>query len=321
MDKVEIIVQKKLKDLKLVPILELPDFIKKKKRFFAGPVLTDKKKKVFFKILIVDDITAAESIKKEIKIRDFLIKFQNKIFFPHLIKYDDKNIPYWFISQYREGPILGYFYELYDKNDENISLIVDFLCELHKIPYNILASTLENKEFFFWKNDFQDHLNLVKSYENGIEKEIIKEINFFQIYQFIENKKIYFQKSPLVFSHGDFTLANMVISEGKLFLTDWEHAHLDNFVHDIAHLWIQLWRYPTWRKKLLLEFINRLSKDRIEEFKNLFQAVIITEALGELRWSFNICPVKYKNDVKKINLKTIKVALKGFNNLLEDLYL
>lgn len=316
-DNIETIVEKKMKSLGLTSTLKMADFVKNKKRFYAGPVLIDKKKKVFFKILIVNDYPPTESIKKEIKIRDFLTKYHDKIFFPHLLKYDNKNMPYWFISQYQEGPLLGYFYDLYNEDHKNITLVVDTLFELHKIPYNVLESILKIKEFYLWVNDFQGHIDLIKSYETGIEKNIAEEIDFTEIYQFVKNKEALFQKTSFVLTHGDFTLANMVISEGKLFLTDWEHTHLDNFVHDIAHLWIQLWRYPVWRQKLLLEFIRRLPKNKIEEFKNLFRAVIIIEALGEIRWSLDLCPSEYKVAAKKINLKTIKESLKGFNHLLK----
>ena len=186
MDNIEIIVKNKLKDLGLTPILKLSDFRKKKKRFYVGPFLNEKKEKVFFKILIVNNISPIESIKKEIKVRDFLTKYENKILFPHLIKYDNKQSPYWFISQYREGLTLGYFYELYDENEKYIPLVVNALFELHKISYSVLKNILKNKEFYLWENGYEYYLNSIKSHEKGIEDEIVKKINFPAIYQFLK---------------------------------------------------------------------------------------------------------------------------------------
>lgn len=309
------IIKKKANELKLKPALKINQFIIKNKRFYSTLCLIQEKKKVFFKILIVDEIAPKEAIKREIKIRKFLSEFKEKINYPLLMCYENKKLPYWFISQYLEGKLLGNFYDLYLNDKKYIPGLVDTLFSLHQIPQNLMGKIAKEKDFYLWKRDFNQYLELVKEYRLGIGKKIVKEIDFKSIYNLFQEKKEFFDKSPLVLAHGDFTLANFVAPNEKLAITDWEQAHLDNFAYDLAHLWIQLWRYPDWQKGLISEFLSRLPKEKKIEFKNIFRIIIITEALGELHWSINICPKKYKIPAAKAALKTINASLKGFNYL------
>ena len=68
-----------------------------------------------------------------------------------------------------------------------------------------------------------------------------------------------------LFTHGDLTLANFFLSKKGLFLTDWEWARLDNPAYDLARLWIQTFKYPAWRKDLLITYLKKipLNKDLI----------------------------------------------------------
>jgi len=314
---IEGIVKEKLQKLQLKPIFELSKFKKTNKRFYSTPCFDERGKKVFLKILIVNEISPNEAIRREIEIRKFLTDFKEKISYPHLIKFDNKNFPYWFISQYLEGKLLGSFYNLYSNNKKYIPLLVNNLFSLQKIPKHSIKKIAKIKNAHLWKRDFRQYLKLVKSYRTGIEKGISKKINFSKIYQLFKEKRILLEKSPLFLSHGDFTLANFVTSKkGIVITTDWEQAHLDNLAYDISHLWIQLWRYPVWQKKLISEFISRLSKRKREEFKEIFRIIIISEALGELRWTINLCERKYRKGAIEANFKIINASLKGFNNLL-----
>ncbi len=309
------ITKEKLKKLKLKPLRGLSGFINKNKRFYSTPCLSGRKK-FFFKILINDEIAPIEAIKREIEIIKFLSAEKAGINIHQLVKYDNENFPYWYLARYFDGKLLGHFYELYSRNDKYIPLLVNVLFSLQNIPQKNLKKILKKKEFFLWQRDFNIYLKMIRDYLQGIEKEIAKEINFGKIYNFLNEKKEIFSNSPLILTHGDFTLANFVISRRKLIVTDWEQAHLDNFAYDLSHLWIQLWKHPDWQKRLISEFISRLPKDKIEEFKDLFRVVIISEALGELRLSINLCDKKYKKNATEAALKTINAALLGFNNLI-----
>ena len=114
-------------------------------------------------------------------------------------------------------------------------------------------------------------------------------------------------------------MANMIIppDEDEIILTDWEHAHIDNYTYDFARLWIQLWRYPLWRKNMIEFFIESLPLSKIENFKNVFRSVIITEALAEILGSLQVCPKKYKKSGIENALKIIDASILGFNNLIK----
>ena len=126
----------------------------------------------------------------------------------------------------------------------------------------------------------------------------------------------YLKEAEFVLTHGDFTLANFFINKNKVYITDWEHVRLDNRAADISHLWIQTWKFPAWRKKLLSCFISKLPKNKRDRFKEIFRVIIITEALGELAYSIYICPKKQVNNSKRSAKKTIESSLKGFDSLL-----
>jgi thiamine kinase-like enzyme len=309
------IVKLKLKELKLRPLKRLSIFIRKNKRFYSTPCLKGKKK-LFFKILIANELAPTEAIRREIAIIKFLNAQKVKINFPPLVTSDNKKFPYWYLTQYFEGKLLGNFYKLNLNQKKYIPLLVEALFSLQRISKKELEKISKKKEFFLWQRNFYGYLKMIKFYQREIKKELVKKIDFKKIYQLFEQSKKIFKKSPLVLSHGDFTLANFICTPGKLVVADWEQAHLDNFVYDLSHLWIQLWRYPDWQKSLISEFIQRLPKNKVEEFKNLFRIVIISEALGELRWSINLCDKKYKKGAIEAALKTIKAALTGFDNLI-----
>ncbi|KKQ17928.1 MAG: hypothetical protein US31_C0013G0011 [Berkelbacteria bacterium GW2011_GWA1_36_9] len=314
MGNIETIISEKMKELDLAPIEKISDFIIKKKRFYAAPVLNGKKEKVFFKILIVSDSAPTQSIIKEMKMRNLMLNFQDKIAFPHLIKYNDQNLPYWFISQYIEGDVIGFLYDLHDDREVIIPLLVNTLFALHNISESTLTSIL--KDNFFLKDDgFNDPLVILKLFENKLSVDYKTRIDFLKVHQFVKDRKKYFENHKIILAHGDYTLNNMVINNGEMILTDWESANLGNIASDIAHLWIQLWRYPLWRQKLLTDYVNTLPKEEIDEFKNLFEAKVIFEALAELIWNFDICPLQYRQSLIEICIKTVNVALERFDKL------
>lgn len=313
-ENIDAILKAKLKELELKPLKRLSGFMNKNKRFYSTPCLSGKEK-LFFKILIKNELAPIESIKREAEVINFLLIIKEKLNFSHLVKYDNKNFPYWYLSQYVGGELLGHFYELYAENKKYIPLLIDALFAIQSIPREKLEEMSRKPEFFIWDRNFDKYLKMAQDYRLGINKEIAKEIDFEKIYAFFDEKKEAFAKSPLVLAHGDYTLANFITAGGKLVVVDWEQVHLDNFAYDLSHLWIQLYRYPDWRKELVSKFISRLAKNKIEEFKDLFRVVIITEAMGELRWSINLCEKKYRKGVKESSLKTINAALAGFDNL------
>lgn len=306
----------KMKVLDLTPIEEVSSFLAKKKRFYAAPVLNSLNKKVFFKFLIVDDPVPKETIKKEIEMRNLMLNFQDEITFPHLIKYNNQTLPFWFISEYLEGDIFGFLYELFVSEKSIVSLLVNTLVALHKITEKNLTSILKN-HFFLKRDSFNQPVVILTSFEEKIDSDLKPRINFQKIHHFVKLREKYFQNHKTILAHGDYTLNNMVLRNKQMILTDWESACLSNIASDIAHLWIQLWRYPELRQNLVFDYVKTLPENEINEFKRLFEAKVIFEALAELIWNIKICPPKYHKALIEICIKTTDTALEGFDSLLK----
>ena len=306
-------VKERLKELDLTPKLSLSSFKKKKKRFYSLPCATKDKKKVFFKILLVEEDWVGRLLKRETIVTKLLTNYPN-LNIPGFVSADIENMPYWFIHEYLPGPLVGHFYEIYKQGQkkEIIRKIADNLLAFQTI--NKKKKKITSRIPFLGERGFKTHLHIIKEREGLVKDK--KGIDFKSIYQFAKKQEKYLKEAEFVLTHGDFTLANFFTNKNKVYVTDWEHVRLDNRAADISHLWIQTWRFPAWRKELLSYFISKLPKNSQNKFKEIFRLIIITEALGELAYSIYICPKKYINDSKKFAKKTIESSLKGFDFLL-----
>ena len=312
------LVKEKLKELKLSPKipLNLKELKKDNRRFYSAPCMQNKKKWVFLKMLVVKEQTAAYTLKKEIEITKFLSEVYSSpkkhFSIPLFIHGDSKNSPYWFLHQYLPGPLVGYFYEIYSDGlrQKVIKQIVDNLISFQSI--SVVKHKIRLSKISVTKRNFKHYLREIEFRKGFLKKE--KNIPYEAIIDFIKKREKYFKAEIL--ADGDYTLANFFIHKNKVYITDWEHVHLDNFASDIAHLWIQTWRYPKWRKELILYFLTKLSKYRVRKFKELFRSMILIEALGEMAFNSEICEKKYKTEAKKAAKKVMKAAFKSFNHLI-----
>jgi aminoglycoside phosphotransferase (APT) family kinase protein len=58
-------------------------------------------------------------------------------------------------------------------------------------------------------------------------------------------------RRPLVVTHGDYRIGNLVVGEGGLVgVLDWEFAHLDDPVRDLAFSLVRAWRFGVPEKRL-----------------------------------------------------------------------
>ena len=311
------LVEKKLKELKLSPKIpfNLKELKKDNRRFYSVPCIQNKKKQVFLKILVVKEEVATYTLKKEIEITKFLSDvhpFKKGLNIPLFIDCGSKDSSSWLLHEYLPGPLVGYFYEVYKKGSEQkvIKKIVNNLISLQSIPVTKHKTRLS--KIPITERGFKYYLQEIEFRKGFLKKE--REIPFKAITGFVKDRKKYFKAEVL--AHGDYTLANFFIHKNKIYVTDWEHAHLDNFTSDIAHLWSQAWRYPKWRKRLILYFLAELPKYKNKKFKELFRAMALIEALGELAFGSEICEKKYKTGAKKAAKKTIEATFKSFYHLI-----
>lgn len=301
-------------------ILKKPvgEFIRKKKRFYAACVLKDGKK-AFLKARIADDNGSVFALEKEMKITEILTKssrMSGKVNFTRYAGGSFAEVPEWYLHDYVEGKLLGDFYEMPAKNEKEIYAVnvVKNLAALQGVS-DIFIREAEKLGIVknIKKRGIDDYRNTIEFYRK--EKTGNGKVNFEKISALVEENKALLD-GELVAAHGDFTLANQIISENdEIYLSDWESVRIDNIAADLTHLWVQTWRYPAWRKKLLEAFLTGLPEDKRENFKSLFRITAIEQSLAEIRWNSVLCDKKYKKGVIDISIKVIKTALEGFEGL------
>lgn len=304
-----------LKDLDLKAEKLPGEFIKKNKRFFYSPCLTREGSKVFIKVAIKKEQAVLNSLTKE-AIATKLVGDLTNIKIPRYYDSDlDAEMP-WFIHEYVEGESLGYFYEL-DKKYKSEKFINPLLENL-KILQESSVHLLNSDKFFkeLKKNDYQIYLKTFLRFEEYFyEKDF--NFDFKAIVKLLEESKpLFLEEDIYVVAQGDFTLANNIVSQDNIYLTDWESIHINNFADDLGRLWIQTWLYPDWRKRLLLSFVDRIDKNKKEKFKQVFRIVSINQAFSEIGGGSKLCEKKFSRRVTNASLATIDKALEGFDSLL-----
>jgi len=310
--RIDKITERRLKSLGLRPRKPLSEFIEKDKRFYTTPCFNQKGEQVLFKIIIGNkrEDQLKEKMKREVNLTNFLSRFSKErgLNILPLVEYDVKHFPFWYVREYLPGPLLGYHFDISKQGlkKENQKQIIENLCALQKIPKKIKLPLKKAP----------DYLGIVKLFENELKlKNREKEIDFKRAYQFIENQKKYLNKN-LVLAHGDFTLANFFVNKGKVYLTDFEHLRVDGFAADLARLFIQTYRYAKWQKEIVRAFLNKLTANKKNDFKQAFRTIVLVEAIAE----FFCAVLGQQNQTKKQRRqyykKTIRSAIKGFDYLI-----
>ncbi len=92
----------------------------------------------------------------------------------------------------------------------------------------------------------------------GIDPEAVR-----QVYERLETETI----SPeTVFSHGDLHVGNYAHAAGRLYIIDWEHAHLNSrywdlyHVIDLSHPLYPRTAAPAWRERLLQAYLDEAAQ-------------------------------------------------------------
>lgn len=136
-------------------------------------------------------------------------------------------------------------------SDESVLNITTLIAKWHKIPDDLFETTTANGP----KPSFKE---VVKQLEIRMEEVISlaskhdispKTIEF--LFSQLENVPIDHKK---VFSHGDLHLGNYGYARGKLYIIDWEHAHLNSPYWDLYHL-LDI-SHPNFPKRITKELRN-----------------------------------------------------------------
>jgi len=264
-----------LKTLNLRPKLDLRKFKAQDKRFYTTPCLDKQGKKVLFKALISAKKEDVLRLKKEISLLEAFGKMSlgEKIGALKIIK-ANLNYPQWVLRDYVEGKIIGHHFDLYNEKPIIRKQITDNLIVLQKV---------KTTNFPLKKKTASDYLKNINEFakEKIVQKEAKEEIIILN-QLFLKNKKL-LNKSNNVLCHGDFTMANFFTNKNKLYLTDWELACLGNIASDIARIWIQTFRYPSWREALIGDLLKKLKTQKKQYlFKEPFCFEVAYQAFVEL---------------------------------------
>ena len=294
-------------------------FIKKEKRFYAHSVVEKKGgRKIFLKARITASKNSVFGLEKEMEIARIMTEnktISEKVNFTNYLKGSLKDAPEWYTHDYVEGDLLGSFYDLPRKNQEEIYIknIVKNLRNLQSVSRIFIKEAKKNGVIkYIKKRDYQDYKATIDFYKR--EKTGNGKVDFKSVYKLLEENKDLLNKD-LVIAHGDFTMANQIIEadSGEIYLSDWESVRIDNIAADITHLWVQVWRYKKWQAKLLREFASNLSKKEKDNFYNIFRVVAIEQSLAEIKWNSALCERKYKRGIIDVSIKTIEKFLKKEN--------
>jgi len=296
-------------------------FIKKQKNYYAHSVMNGDQK-IFLKARITANKSYIFGIEKGMEISRIMTKnkkIANRVNFTGFLEGSLKDIPEWYAYNYIEGDLLGDFYEMPKKHEKDsyIKNSVTNLRNLQSVSDEFIKEAEKNGVIkYIVKRGYEDYFNTVQYYEK--QKVGQGKIDFAGVYALLEKNKELLNKD-FVIAQGDFTLANQIVSgkNGKIYLSDWDSVRIDNIAADLTHLWVQTWRYPDWRKKLLQEFLESLPAKDKDRFKNIFRITAIEQAMAEIKWNAELCKKKYKKGVIDISKKIIKTALEGFEGLEE----
>ncbi len=216
-------IAKLIKDLQLEPLIPLEKFITNRKAFYAAPCIDKSNKKIFLKVSLQRNFPL--NLIREIKITKLLSRENISQRKPLTAKYikGSTNLDFpWYLREYIEGHTVGDFYELSVEGSKRkyIPLIIDNIYRLQTLTDKLLP-IVRHQVRDFWKQRYEYFLRTVKNFQKDIGDSRGK-IAFEAIYKFYQDCKKYFRSSNYVLAHGDFTLANNILSRGQIYLTDWD---------------------------------------------------------------------------------------------------
>lgn len=296
-----------LKKLNLKPEKRVAWFIKNKKHLYSTKCIDKNGRVVFIKAVLNDEERFFTGLKNEaLTLKCFNDNENNQgIKVPRFLNADFASSPVWFMHEFVPGTIIGRFYDLFRTSTKYIDPLVANLIALHKISSACIKKikTIETIESQEYKRIIRDH--------QKNSPRLKKLINFEDILKLFDKNGAVLNEAPMVLTHGDFSFANQIVSRGQIYLIDWEWVRLDNFCVDLAHLWVQSWRYPKWQENLVASYRRHLDKKTDKIFEQNFDLMVINQALNELRWNVEICPKIYKKKATRFCLDAIKTILEN----------
>lgn len=302
--KIEIV----LKKLKLKPSVPPKKFIRKTKsrkhRYFS--LCTDAQgTKLIFYARLHKNPDAKQKMVREIsffrKTKGRHLKISK--FFPKICQSKIEKDFEWFVRQYLPHSPMGTNEQLKGRiKKSDVVLLAKAIYLIKNTSLSLLRSIPLKK---FPVKDYLGSKNLVPYL---LEKKIINKKEAGGIIKFFEENTDLLKKENKCFSHGDFNLGNLIISNKTLKIIDWESIQINNLASDIAYLFTHLWQAKkSIRKELIKVYFNLLSKKEKSVFKKLFPIVVSDLAAD----GFEARPREIKAPLLKKRKEFFKKLLKG----------
>lgn len=271
-----------LKGQGLTPTVAFSDFPNKENERYYSTVCQKDNKPYFFKIRIAREKEVQKAILKEIKVSRTLNSLAtSSLTIPCLISASTKS-PEWILVEYVGAKTVGFMYDFF-YSEQVLKKIARFLVmnlkSLHEI--DVLGFQRQAEIECLVQNDGSWYLARVEKILSQVKaylkiNELKRILDFFQ-----EGRKI-LDKTCHFLCHGDFSLANFMYFNNKLFLIDWESLYLNNFARDIAHLWVQSFKRPKFRDELLSFFCKEYQER--SDVNLLLNLMMLYESLENLSW-------------------------------------
>ncbi|WP_456277266.1 phosphotransferase [Bacillus sp. AK128] len=219
---------------------------------------------------IFKPLTNNDQLGKEIWIQTNILTSINPTMYPKILSYSLHNVPYlnWYIIE-----DLGTLQHAY--NEETLLEVTNLMAKWHGISIDRAELTGLNGP----KPLIEDMISHIISNKNVISQKLntlsISMDTIEHLYNLLNQQEFSTEK---VFSHGDLHLGNYAFSLNKMYVLDWEHAHLNSPYWDLYHL-IDL-SHPIFpkneitsqlRNQVLAHYLNQMGQLTEEKEKQNFK--------------------------------------------------
>mgnify|MGYP001031061538 CR=1 FL=1 len=276
--------EKELQKLGLTPFFGPETAFSQGHRWYTTPCRSSEGKIFLFKAVIVQN--QRENLIHEIYINRFFKKtnIYSELFTQKIIKSKISKRMTWLLLEYIPGRPCGYYFDFYSKarKERYLEKYVNNFIALQKISTkepSQVSPYLVKREIDFYLADLEKNKNNIFS--------MVREKDYQLALKKLKKNSHLFKASFLV--NGDAALSNHILGDdGNIYLVDWEQCHLANIASDLAFLYIQTWRYPSWRR----EFISAYQRKTPHKdfFKKIFPLMVLYFSLREISialWHFS----------------------------------
>lgn len=321
-------IKRELSSLRLVPERSIKRAIRSKQRFFTSPCQNATGGKYFFKARLKASPETRKALLKEIIVNEVLADlFDYDIRFYMPKKIESREVkPEWILFEHIEGTFLGRKREIAFSHlrKKYIKPLCESILDIQRLSIDKIFEPEEKRALELKIHDYEIYKKKVLSMAGDFKK-YFGEKMLREALDLFKEKKELLGDYACVLAHGDVHLENILIFDGKILITDWEQAHIDNFVYDLGLIYNQTWEHPAWRNELARQFFQMIKSKR--EFRELFRMVVLKLTLIDMvcwrraeiraKKGRNLALVEKTQRAQKIHQKTAKRALLGFEELIK----